>query len=439
MTLSDKKKTLIKRTPPVKKRKPLLSAALSLVSLGLGQIYNGELLKGLLLKSTLLVSIVLYSILVFKTSHELFLLLAFVIVFLLSRIYSIVQAFFKSRRLDTAYTLRKFNRSYIYVILTVIFIAFHIVSILLIPRLALLEQTTYHPFRSAGAKEHYIRFYETRAKSWPVDSETRMVETTYGQTFVRISGRDEAPPLVLLPGANATSLLWIPNIKALSAFYRTYALDNIYDVGRSVFTRKLKEPEDFVHWLDELFTKLGLEDNIRLMGLSYGGWITSQYALHTPERLKKIVMLAPAATVKPLGPVFLKSALLCLIPHRHFVRKSMEMVMGDLAHKKDKDSRQQFENIMKNAFLGLRCFKPKMLVSPTVLSEKEWQNLKVPALYLVGENERIYAASGYEAIQHLQKVAPHVKTELIPDAGHDLTVIQADMVNRIILEFLKDQ
>ena len=59
----------------------------------------------------------------------------------------------------------------------------------------------------------------------------------------------------------------------------------------------------------------------------------------------------------------------------------------------------------------------------------------MPALYLVGENEKIYSAQ--KAIQRLHKAAPHIKTEVIPKAGHDLTIVQAEMVNTKILEFLK--
>ena len=57
--------------------------------------------------------------------------------------------------------------------------------------------------------------------------------------------------LVLLPGSRGTSLTWIPNIAALSAHYRCYALDAIYDFGLSVRSRKLRKPVDLVDWLDE--------------------------------------------------------------------------------------------------------------------------------------------------------------------------------------------
>jgi len=133
-----------------------------------------------------------------------------------------------------------------------------------------MEISSHHPFRSAQAQAEYLAYYDERAKGWPVPAETRLVDTAFGQTFMRISGTKSAPPLVLLPGSVFNSLMWIPNIAALSRAYRTYALDNIYDCGRSIYTREFKTSQDFVLWLDELFTALDLGDNIRMMGLSYG-------------------------------------------------------------------------------------------------------------------------------------------------------------------------
>lgn len=55
--------------------------------------------------------------------------------------------------------------------------------------------------------------------------------------------------------------------------------------------------------------------------------------------------------------------------------------------------------------------------------------------YLVGENEKIYSAK--KAVQRLNTIAPHIKTEIILGAGHDLVSVQAGMVNEKVLEFLK--
>lgn len=54
------------------------------------------------------------------------------------------------------------------------------------------------------------------AQLWPLVSEDRMVSTTFGATFVWYSGPPAAPLLVMLHGAGATSLMWSPNVAALS-------------------------------------------------------------------------------------------------------------------------------------------------------------------------------------------------------------------------------
>ena len=148
-----------------------------------------------------------------------------------------------------------------------------------------------HPFRSEQARAEYHALYMERAKKWPVASETKLIETPSGQTFVRVSGRMTDPPLILLPGALGTSLTWIPNIAALSAHYRTYALDSIYDFGLSVRRRNIKKTDDIVIWLHEVLAALVPEDSVNLIGLSYGGWVASQYAIRFPERVRKAAFL----------------------------------------------------------------------------------------------------------------------------------------------------
>jgi pimeloyl-ACP methyl ester carboxylesterase len=299
-----------------------------------------------------------------------------------------------------------------------------------------MENTVYHPFRSAKAKERFLASYDIRAKKWPVVSETRTVNTSYGKTFVRISGSDDALPLVLLHGAGGNSLQWLPNIKALSETYRVYAVDNIYDNGRSVYTRSLKTPYEFVDWLNELFDALELEGHINIVGVSYGGWLAVEYALHFPSRLDKIVLLAPASTVLPISFKFIVRVIPCILPFRYFTKRFMYWLMEDLS-RKDAVSRMMLEEEIEFVFMATRCFKLKSMVHPTVLKDNELHGIKVPVLYLVGENEKLYSSKS--AVQRLNTVAPNIKAEIIPNAGHDLTVVQADLVNNMVIEFLKQK
>jgi pimeloyl-ACP methyl ester carboxylesterase len=297
-----------------------------------------------------------------------------------------------------------------------------------------MEISEYHPFKSAELKERFLRDYDQRAKNWPVPSETKMVDTSYGKTFVRICGPTGRKPLVLLHGLNVDSLMWVFNIEHLSAHFRVYAIDDINGFGRSVYTQIIKESNDYVNWLDEVFNALKLGNDINMMGASYGGWQVSQYALQFSSRLNKIVLIAPGATVLRIRlGYFVRAIAMRLFPFRYFVRGFLCWIFTDLA-KKDKSA---VESMLNRRMLALQCFKSKPLSPiPKVLDDNEWKRIKMPVLFLVGENEKLYSA--HSAIKRLITVAPQIKTDIIPHAGHDLLVVQTEMVNQKLLEFFAE-
>lgn len=291
--------------------------------------------------------------------------------------------------------------------------------------------TKYHPFKSREAKEKYLKFYDARAKEWPIPSETKVVNTSYGPTLVRISGSEDAKSLILLHGAGSNSLTWIPNIEYLSKYYKTYTVDGVYGNGRSICTKTVKGPNEFVCWLDELVMALELENGINMVGHSYGGWLTGQYALKFPEKLNKIVMIAPAGTVLPVSKMFMIRAILCVIPHDYFLKSFSRWTFEDYIKKDKKGAEKEIEPLA----LASKCFKSNRPVKSTVLNDTELKNIKTPALFIVGENEKIYSAQ--KAVERFNTVSPQIQTEIIPNAGHELCKVQAELVNEMILEFLK--
>jgi pimeloyl-ACP methyl ester carboxylesterase len=294
-------------------------------------------------------------------------------------------------------------------------------------------QEYYHPFRSNEAKETYLTYYDEHAKHWPIASECKLVETSFGQTFVRVSGPKDGLPLLLLPGDSENSLAWIPQIEALSVDYRTYAIDHVFDYGRSIYTRPMKKPGDFVQWLDELFTALQL-NKINLIGFSYGGWQASLYALAHPQRLRKLILIAPSATVLPPGlELMLRGILQYLLPARFIVQNYLYWYNAGSV-RKDEMSRKVIDNMVDELLLSTKCFKRRGFVPPTVLTDQDWERLAVPTLFLVGENDVTYSAQ--KAIQRLNSVAPNVTTSITSDAGHDLRDIKTEWVNEEVLRFL---
>ncbi len=70
---------------------------------------------------------------------------------------------------------------------------------------------------------------------------------------------------MLLSGTPGTSLMRVHMIAALSARHRTYALDNVNDVGMSVPRREDWPAEALVDWLDEVFRVLVPDGPLRMV------------------------------------------------------------------------------------------------------------------------------------------------------------------------------
>ena len=290
-----------------------------------------------------------------------------------------------------------------------------------------------HPFKTQKAKEEYLKLYDDRAKGWPVPSTTKMVNTSYGQTFVRICGPGDGEPLVLMHGMGGNSLQWMSNIESLSKQYKVFAIDNINDNGRSIPVKSISSASDYISWLDELFDELGFKEGINVVGLSYGGWIASQYALRFPGRINKLVLLAPVGTVAQLSLAWIARAVLVVLPFKYFSRKFISWLAEDtLIYRTNGHS--LVEEHIDEMFIALRCFKRKHIVNPTVLSGEELNNIEVPVLFMVGENEKIYSPGN--VLDRLNRIAPKIKTRLIRNAGHDLPMAQPAIVNDGILAFI---
>jgi len=294
----------------------------------------------------------------------------------------------------------------------------------------------YHPFRSAQARDRYLSFYDSQFESWPVASEKRTVRTTDGDTFVRVSGPEDAPALVLLPASRANSVCWISMIEHLSRSHRTYAVDAIYDVGRSVNHKPMKTTGDACLWLDNLLDALGIDGHVDLMGLSLGGCTAAEYVLHSPDRLRKAVWLAPAGVAQRISNGFIFRSLPCMVTPRAF-DGFMRWIMSDAADSEGR-SRELFEAAVADVILSAKCYtmRPMPGGAPRALQDDELRGIEVPVLYVVGEHERV-CPNPHDALARLKEVAPQIETHMIASCGHDLFWMEPRAVSERVLEFLE--
>ena len=155
-------------------------------------------------------------------------------------------------------------------------------------------------FRTPEGEAEYIDAYNATLALWPVPFDSQEVNTRCGLTHIIVSGPTGAPPLFLLHGMNLSATMWFPNVAGLAQRYRVYAVDTIGSASRSVASRPLKKRAEFADWLDDVCDELGIACT-HMVGHSHGGWIALNYALSAPERVKRLILLAPAGVAGASG------------------------------------------------------------------------------------------------------------------------------------------
>lgn len=290
----------------------------------------------------------------------------------------------------------------------------------------------FHPFTSQESRDRFLTHLEVLEKFWPIQHEGRMVQTRYGETFVRVGGPDDAPPVVLLPGGQSSSLVWRRLIGPLSARFRTYALDAIYDEGRSEPTRPVQSIDDLRLWLDDVLDGLGLDNGITVAGQSYGCYATAEYALHAPQRLRKLVWIAPVMIGAPISTEFVER----LMPAADGKRESLEAycrwVMPSIAaNYPDEFSRRIDEILLVRECYG-KMFPP---VRAAVMSDDDLRCITTPTIYILGEKDGA-TADARKVIERIKSLMPHVETMLVPNAGHDIVASETELLVGRLLKFI---
>ena len=115
-------------------------------------------------------------------------------------------------------------------------------------------------------------------------------------------------------------------------------------------------------WLDQVLDGLGLNSGVNLVGLSYGGWLASQYSLRFHQRLKKIVLIAPAG-ISPFPLKFIVFAIfLSLFQFRiRFLFKKLTRWMF-IDFLKSSENEEEFNQWFDFIYLGMKSHKSQPIV-----------------------------------------------------------------------------
>ena len=289
-------------------------------------------------------------------------------------------------------------------------------------------QTKVSIFKTPELEEQYMAAYEAVLALWPVPVDALDVPTRFGMTHVNISGSPEKPVMVLLPGFGADSTMWFPNIADLSSQYRVYALDTIGQPGKSIPAGQVNAQNSH-DWIRDVFDGLGIE-RAYLVGVSLGGWLSLNFALHAPERVRRVVLLDPAASFERVSAAFFWHSLIPIMIHP--TRAGLIRHFRWMTHGYQVD--RSWAELM---LLGILNMRPQPPIRATVFSDAELRQVEVPTLLLVGGRSVIYDPE--RAYRRATRLVPDLEAEIIPEASHALTIEKSEIVNARILQFCQTQ
>lgn len=276
----------------------------------------------------------------------------------------------------------------------------------------------------------YEEAYDQALKLWQVPFEERDINTRFGKAHVLVSGPANAEPLILLHGLNASSTMWYPNIKQLSQYYRIYAIDFFMEPGKSLCQSEVENTNQIIDWYYKIFEQLHLK-KFSMLGASRGGWLAINIALRDKKRVNKIALLSPAQTftwIKP-GTDILYNIAYSIFPKRKHLRGVLETMTVDI----DKISQvyiNQYYLATKKASLD-NCF-----MQMTPFTDTQLKSLNIPVLLMIGDADII---NNDESLKRAKKLLPNLKSLKIKNAGHFLSVDQPEIVNKEIIDFLKQK
>ena len=238
-------------------------------------------------------------------------------------------------------------------------------------------------------------------------------------TVIHVAGSGE--PVVVFHGAGTVDGFdfaeqWADRFRVIVPYHPGF--------GESGDDPTFTDIHDYVmHYLG-LFETLGI-DKVRLVGVSLGGWIAAQFASEHNDRVKKLVLIAPAGMIDPLHP----AADILSIPGEQVVGmlvSNFEVLKRKLPQNPGIDFiADRYREATTLARLWWEHpFDPKFI--------RHLKRLKMPTMIIWGDEDKIVPVQQTELWkQHI----PQADIRVLTGAGHLVHLEKPEAVN-VIGDFL---
>jgi pimeloyl-ACP methyl ester carboxylesterase len=254
-----------------------------------------------------------------------------------------------------------------------------------------------------------------------VRTETERLENGVDVAYRRVGGGE---PVLLLHGSGGVgSLGALPDSLGKDHLVVAPSHPGFDGTGRPDWLTGIEQIAESYRFMLE---RLGLSD-VTLVGLSMGGWIAMELALRAPERLARLVLIDPIGVQVPDHPIL---DVFALTPEEALSANYQrpEKFRPDPSTVDAVQVAAQAANLRATeVYTRSRAMHDPGL--PERLGE-----IRVPALVLWGESERIVPLASVEAIVHHLGGPAHL--DLIPGAGHRPQLEQPEQTERSVRAFM---
>jgi pimeloyl-ACP methyl ester carboxylesterase len=268
----------------------------------------------------------------------------------------------------------------------------------------------------------------------------RFVALSQGQVHHELAGPAGAPLVVFVHGFSTPSYVWDAVLPPLrQAGFRTLRFD-LYGRGFSDRPRVDGTGELFAGQTIELLDRLGETRPVALVGLSMGGGIAALTAARHPERVSRLVLMAPSGFLKDPSP----TARLMQTP---LVGEYLVSLAGDRMLEGGQGENVRHPERHAAFFarfaeqMPYRGFKRSLLSSLRHLVFRdlaaEYRTLGrrgLPVLLVWGRDDAVIPAAHAEDVR---RCVPQAEVHLLDDTGHLAPVEQPEATSRSMLAFLQ--
>jgi pimeloyl-ACP methyl ester carboxylesterase len=264
-------------------------------------------------------------------------------------------------------------------------------------------------FKSERSRAHFLSIYQSAMAQLPPVSESTDVPTSFGSVRAyRFDGPSGGPPVVLLPGRNASTPMWRVNIPALLEHRTVVGIDLMGEAGMSLQDKPITGPDDEAQWLDDTLVGLGL-DRVHVLGVAIGGWTAVNYAVRRPGRAASLALLDPVMTFAPIpvNSLLVFAGMFLPVPEP-LQRRVFSWIAGGA----DVDKSLPEAPLISAGSTDFALHK----AMPRSFTDDELRSLDIPMSALIAGRSVMLDAA--RAVSSARSLLPRGQVELWADASH---------------------